>query len=82
MSDEAGAQGDPLWRGRELSRMRQTFDEHENETPAAKIRRVEREEMCCSICEGHGTVWVNWHPTPVTCGHCDGTGVRQVKEDE
>lgn len=28
----------------------------------------------CAICKGHGDIWVNWHPTPVTCGHCHGTG--------
>jgi DnaJ-class molecular chaperone len=29
----------------------------------------------CPYCNGYGTIWVAWHPTPVQCGHCHGTGV-------
>lgn len=30
----------------------------------------------CPQCDGHGDIWTNWHPTPVTCGHCHGTGIQ------
>jgi hypothetical protein len=33
-----------------------------------------RSSGVCIICGGYGDVWVNWHPTPVRCGHWDGTG--------
>lgn len=37
---------------------------------SAPDRRDER----CPLCEGYGDIWVGWHPTPVQCGHCHGTG--------
>lgn len=32
----------------------------------------------CSVCKGYGDIWVNWHPTPVKCGHCEGSGLRPL----
>lgn len=30
----------------------------------------------CPVCKGYGDIWVSWHPTPVQCGHCHGTGKK------
>ena len=35
----------------------------------------------CPFCRGYGDIWVNWHPTPVKCGHCDGTGKAPEEKD-
>lgn len=32
-------------------------------------------ERPCIACDGHGDIWTGWHPTPVTCGVCHGSGV-------
>lgn len=31
-------------------------------------------ERPCDVCEGNKDLWVNWSPTPVTCGYCNGSG--------
>ena len=38
------------------------------------------ENGACTICVGAGDIWVSWHPTPVTCGHCHGTGKAPESE--
>lgn len=36
----------------------------------------------CLACAGYGTIWVNWNPKPVQCGHCHGTGESCATKDD
>lgn len=35
----------------------------------------------CPVCKGYGDIWVAGIQTPVTCGHCNGTG-RLASDDQ